>query len=175
MTSSWPVAQRLQRQAVVDAGAGSQRARERVGARQRRPAVGAGLELVREPEAQRLLRSWRQARQVAQAAQAELLRIGLAHRQRVAVVKAQPRQHEEPTRRQQRIELRGVGLRPLLLEQFAQQGAAVLGVDIDLAGLQRRRHDGGVAQALAVLRRLAAGLQGLGDQLTEQVAFGEAL
>ena len=80
----------------------------------------------------------------------QLRRLRGRHRQRVGVLEAQRHRDAEAHRREGAPHRRQVG-RLGVLEDLGIDGAGVLGVDVDRAGLQRLEHDRGVAQALAVL------------------------
>ena len=64
--------------------------------------------------------------------------------------------------------------RRAVAQDLGVDGAQVLGVDVDGAGLQRGQHDGRVAQALAMFGRAGRG-RGLAQDLAEDVRLGEAL
>ena len=112
-------------------------------------------------------------REVADGLDAQLRRLRGGHRQRIGVLKAE--RHADP--QAQRLEIaphRGQVGRLRVLQDLGVDGAAVLGVDVDRAGLQRLEHDRGVAQALPVLG-LGVRRSGLRDHLAEDVRLGEAL
>ncbi len=169
--------QRLVGQAVVESAPRVEG--EPVRGLQRRPAVGAHQELVRQPEAQPGRLRPLQPRQRRDRVDAEPRRVGLAHRQRVGVVEAQRHRGLQPARRQQAVQLVDRGrARPGRLrqaQQLARDRAGVLGVDVDRAAGERPFEDAGVAQPRAVLGRDAGVQQRLPHQLAEHVALGEAL
>jgi hypothetical protein len=63
----------------------------------------------------------------------------------------------------------------LALEQLADDGAGVLGIEIDRPARERLLEDAGIAQALPVYRRRAGGGQCPGDDLAQDVRLGETL
>jgi hypothetical protein len=143
----------------------SRRLRQRVGARQRGPAVRARDEFLRQPE-----RKPGMARNIGQSAHAEALGLRLAHRQSVGVVETQAHRRAQPIGGKPAIEFLQRE-RAFDLEDFTRDGAAVLRVQVDGTGLERRIDNAGIAQPRPVLG--AAG-HALRDDLAENVGFGEA-
>ncbi len=106
---------------------------------------------------------------------AQLLRTirAAAHSQRIAIVKAQRHRHAQPHARQLALHLLQ-RQRLRMLENLQRDGAQVFGIDIDLPGLQRAEHDGGVAQPLQMLdARIRRGR--LRQHLAQDVGLGKAL
>ena len=158
--------QRLVRQAVVQPAG---RLRQAVAPGQARPAVGAADEFVGQAELQ-----LRQAGQVAQLGHAKGRGLLCPHGQRVAVVEAQRHAHAKAQGRQRAVQVGHAGVAGVL-DDFLRDGAGVFGVHVNLAGTQRLIDDGGVAQALAHLRRLARGAHGLRRDLGQDVRLGKPL
>jgi hypothetical protein len=96
-----------------------------------------------------------------------------AHGQRVRVVEAERNADAQADLRERGAHL-GQRRRLVVLEDLEVDGAQVFGVDVDAAALQRGEHDGGIAQALAVLG-LAVRRGGLRQHFAEDVRLGEAL
>ncbi len=136
-----------------------------VGRLKPRPAVRAADEFLRQAEFE-----LRMLRQVAERADAERLRALLAHRQRIAVIKAERHRHAEAERRERPVQVREAGI-AFQLEDLLGDGARVFRVEVDRAGLERRIENAGVAQAGPVYA--AAGRAQ--DDFAEDVGLGEAL
>jgi hypothetical protein len=139
-----------------------------VGSLEARPAVAALEELMGQPNAQAGVGG-----QVADPGETEGARPVLAHCQGIGVVEAQRHRYPEPQGGQAPIEGREVG--GLCLEELAAHGARVVRIEIDAAGPDGRKEDGGVAQAPGVGHlRLARRAGGLGEDLAQDVRLGEA-
>ena len=142
-----------------------------VGRLQRRPAVGTREELVRQTEPQLCRFGFAQ---IGDARDAELLCLRLEHRQRISVVEAERHRHFQAVRREPAVQL-GKRRIAFALQQFANDRAGVLGINVDRSRRERLLEDPGVAQALLVLGGDAGVLQGLTNDLAEDVRLGEAL
>ena len=140
------------------------RLRQAVGALQSRPAVGAADELLRQAELERGM-----AREVGELGDAQGLRALPAHRERIGVVEAEPHARRETLWRQRGVQLLEVGI-ARQAHDLGGDRAGVLGIDVDGAGLQRGKHDAGIAEPGPVL---AAGRAR--QDLAEDVGLGKAL
>ena len=128
-----------------------------------RPAIGAADEFMGQTELHAGL-----FLQVAQRADAALLRGRLFHRQRIGVVESQRYCNAQSKRCQlavDDIDRCGFGV----LQDFGVDGTEIFGVQIDAAGFQGGEDDGGVAQSLQMLGRRAGGDGGTGQQFAQDV------
>src|SRR5439155_80619 len=135
---------------------------------QPRPAVAAADEFLRQAE----LQAW-MFREVRKRADPQRLGAVLAHRERVAVVEAEPHRDAEALRSEGGVEILDARI-ALDLQDLPRDRPRVLGVEIDRAGPERGEDDAGVTQAGPVLDGDLA-FDRPAQHLTEDVGLGKAL
>ena len=111
--------------------------------------------------------------EVRERADAERLRAVLAHGERVGVVEAEPHRDAEALRREGGVEILYARI-AVDLEYLPRDRPRVFGVEVDRAGLERREHDAGVAQAGPVFDGNLA-FDRAAQHLAEDVGFGKTL
>src|SRR5439155_9357351 len=121
--------------------------RQAVGCFQSRPAVGAADELLRQAELEPGV-----LREIRERTDAERLCALLAHRERVAVVEAEPHGYAEALGAERAVQLLHSRM-AFELEDFLGDRPGVLGVKIDRAGLQRGEDDARAPEPRFVLDR----------------------
>ena len=136
---------------------------------QRRPAVRALQELVREAEREA---GRRRLEQVGDAVDAQGLGFGPRHRQRVGVVEAERNRGLQLARCEPAIQLLERRI-AVTLEQLANDRSGVLGVQVDRTAGERLLEDAGVAEAGLVNRGPTRAGKRLRQDLAEHVRLGE--
>ena len=140
---------------------------------QARPPLTPVHELAAETEAQR-----RVPPEIGDRAHPEPPGERLGHGQGVAVVEAERRGQHQAARRQALAQPRAgrlPGSGPLAGQDLLDDGARVLGVDVDLARLERIPHQPRPAEARPVLDRDAGRARRLRHDLPQDHGFGERL
>ena len=132
------------------------------------PAVGAANEFIRQTQFELRL-----PRQIRERFHLQSISVSDPHRERVAVVKAKWNRRGETQGLQCGVDLRE-RFQIRSFQNLQRNRSAVFGIQVNRAGLERRVHDGGIAQSRQQFDRRVPGRR-FAEHMRKNIRLGKSL